>query len=219
MSCISSILALRCATSARPTHPSYVAWNVGLMHCLLCVDCDSDVHWLQPFHDREVWKFLGIFSTFLCICNLTFNPWYCRNKVYTHIHMCKLMYMYVYWAHVHTHTRTHIHMHTALHMHSHMHAFILLDICLCSLFLHVVRVLPSKFPLCVPTVEWELFSLFPRLTPLSLWIPKVWWQHYTDYTVFVSGASLLCMHMQGDMTCLILQPNVQIASQHVVVSL
>ena len=25
-------------------------------HHLLCVECDRDIHWMYPLHDREIWK-------------------------------------------------------------------------------------------------------------------------------------------------------------------
>ena len=138
------------------TNPPFLRCMECGPYCLLCVDCDSDVHWLQPFHDREVWKD-GYFQHIrphlqLDIQSMTLQKQGIHSHTYVqaHVHVCTI-------EHTHTRTHTHIHMHTALHMHSHMHAFILLDICLCSLFLHVVRMLPSRFPTMCPN-----FSACPQ---------------------------------------------------------
>ena len=88
------------------TNPPFLRCMECGPRCLLCVDCDSDVHWPQPFHDREVWKdvyFQHIpphLQVDIQSMTLQKQGIHSHTYVQAHVHVCTIE---------HTHTRTHTH--------------------------------------------------------------------------------------------------------------
>ena len=84
----------RCVLSANRTMPSCGVLNVNPIIC--SVDCDQDIHWMDPLHDREIWKD-GFFQFVPHILPLMFNQWLWWKKVHFCAHF-NLVFIIIYFG-------------------------------------------------------------------------------------------------------------------------
>ena len=53
--CSLSLCIMQMCSKCKPNNAVLRCSECGPYH-LLCVECDPDIHWMYPLHDREIWK-------------------------------------------------------------------------------------------------------------------------------------------------------------------